>query len=436
MSLPVPASSLTQEQIDRILAVVDRRFDEQIAFLQALVREPSTRGNEFSAHRLVEYELRRRGLETETFLIDPEFAKTHPGFSPINVSYDQAWNAVGYRRSKTGTGRSLTLNAHIDVVPPANAAFWTHPPFSGEIVGDWMYGRGAGDMKAGMAANLFALDAVEMAGFELNGDLHIQSVIEEEVTGNGAAMALALGHKADAILIPEPTDERLVRANVGVIKFAITLRGVPAHPRDINTGTSAIEAAIAMIGHLKRLEARWLEEKSRHPLFRDLANPVAMNIGVFQGGEWNASVSAECRIEGRAGIYPGDDPLARVKEFEDFVAECTKIDPKLSRAEPKVEWVGHVHGGYEQKPGTEAEDVLDWASTVVTGSKPESYVMSAYLDAAIFSLHAGMPAFTYGPISENAHGIDERVSLASLRRVTKVMALFIAGWCGVSERRG
>jgi len=416
--------------------VVDERFDQEIAFLQALVREPSTRGNELSAHRLVEGEMRKRGLETETFLIDPDFAKTHPGFSPINVSYDQAWNAVGYRRSRKGTGRSLALNAHIDVVPTANERFWTYPPYSAEIVGDWMYGRGAGDMKAGMAANFFALDAVEMAGFELDGDIHIQSVIEEEVTGNGAAMALALGHKADAIFIPEPTDERLVRANVGVVKFAIILRGVPAHPRDISTGTSAIEAGIAMVNHLKRLEARWLEDKARHPLFKDLSNPVAMNIGVFQGGEWNASVACECRIEGRAGIYPGDDPLVRCKEFEDFVAECVKSDPKLARSEPRVEWVGHVHGGYEQKPGTDAEAVLDWASTIVSGKKPQSYVMSAYLDAAVFSLHAGMPAFTYGPVSESAHGIDERVSLESLRRVTKVMALFIAGWCGVSEKQG
>ncbi|WP_342642424.1 ArgE/DapE family deacylase [Rhodoligotrophos ferricapiens] len=424
---------LSKTQVERILAAVDEGFGRETAFLQALVREPSTRGNERSAQDLVEREMRARGLEIDRFLIDPAAAKEHPGFSPITASYENAWNVVGYRRSRHGGGRSLALNAHLDVVPPANSRFWSRDPFSGHVEGDWLYGRGAGDMKAGMAANLFALDALEAAGIHLKGDVHIQSVIEEEITGNGAAMALARGHRADAILIPEPTDERLVRANVGVLKFAVTLRGVPAHPRDIGSGISAIDAGMAMIEHLRRLEARWIVEKQKYPLFADLANPIALNIGTFQGGEWQASVSCECRLEGRMGFYPGEDARARAREFEQFVAQCAREDAKLARAEPQVEWIGHVHGGYEQPPGTEAEAVLQHAAELALGKPIPGYVMSAYLDAAIFALHAGMPAFTYGPVAENVHGIDERVSLSSLRRVTKIMALFIAGWCGVAE---
>ncbi|MGF7161198.1 acetylornithine deacetylase [Rhodoligotrophos appendicifer] len=426
-------SELSLRQIDDIIAAVDGGFDRQIALLAELVGQASLRGHEAGVQAVVEREMGRLGLEIDRFRIDLEAAAGQPGFSPATVDYTNAWNLAGYRRSGRDGGRSLALNGHVDVVPTANPALWSHGPYSAVVEGDWMYGRGAGDMKAGVTANLFALAALDMAGITLLGDVHIQSVIEEEITGNGAAMALARGHVADAILIPEPTDEQLVRANVGVIKFAITLRGVPAHPREIGAGTSAIEAGFAMVARLKDLEAHWIAEKAKHPHFAALRNPVALTIGKFNGGEWSASVSTECRMEGRIGIYPGDDPTLRVREFESFVAACALEDPALSRAEPRVEWVGHVHGGYELAPGGEAESMLGWAHGITNDRPLPAYVMPAYLDAAVFALHAGMPAITYGPVAERVHGIDERVSLSSLRRVTKTIALFIAGWCGVAN---
>ena len=418
----------------RILEAVETSFEAQIAFLSRLSGFASLRGAEAQAQGFVEQALRERGYALDRFRTDASQVGVHPAFSPATIDYAESWNLVATHSPEgSGGGRSLALNAHVDVVPAGPAARWTHPPFQPRREGDWLYGRGTGDMKAGLSAAIFALDAITAAGLVLRGPVQIQSVVEEEMTGNGAATVLAKGYRADAILIAEPTDEQLVRANSGVLKFAITFHGIPTHPREPERGRSAIDLALRMIAHLKRLEERWIAERLAHPLFAAIPNPVALTVGTIAGGEWIASFPSECRIEGRVGFYPGDDPQARIAEFERFVAEAARADPAFDTA-PTVEWVGVTHGSYELAADTEAEHVLAAAHRQAgTGGELRSCVMTAYLDAAVFALHGDMPALVYGPVAENIHAADERVSLSPLLRVTKTIALFAAEWCGAQE---
>ena len=428
-------STLSESERERILAAVDAAFEAQVGFLSELVRCVSLRGQEAGVQELVEAALLERGYGVDRQMIDTALIGRHPAFSPATVSYENSWNVIGRHDPAIACGRSLILNAHVDIVPTGDPNRWQDPPFEPTRRGEWLYGRGSGDMKAGLSAAIFALDAIRSAGLELTASVQIHSVVEEEITGNGAAMAIAGGHVADAVLIPEPTDEKLVRANSGVIKFAITVQGTPAHPREVSGGVSALEAAMRLIDRLRQLEARWNEERSAKPFFDDVENPAALTIGTINGGEWIASVPSCCRFEGRIGFYPGDDPQERVKEFEAFVAATAADDPVVQRCpEPIVEWVGVVHAGYTLAPGSEAEAVLveaHAAANTPDGSPLQAYVMACYLDAAVYSVHAGIPSLVYGPIAENIHAIDERVSLPSLRRVTKAIALFVAAWCGV-----
>jgi len=424
---------LPQDAIAAINAAVDADFENQIAFLQEIVRAPSLRGEEAGVQRIVAEALKSRGYSVETYPLDPAALKDHPAASPATVDYSGTFNVSGKKAPETSSGRSLILNAHVDVVPTANPDYWTKPPFAASREGDWLFGRGAGDMKAGLSANLFAVAAIEAAGFKLQAPLEFQSVIDEEVTGNGTAAAILGGACADAVLIPEPTDEELTFANSGVIKFRITVQGVPAHPREPESGLSAIEAAYLVIKELQVLEARWNAEKLEHDGFDKLDNPASLNIGTIAGGEWPASIPFECRFEGRIGFYPGDRPEDRMAALEQVLKEVGSLDPRLEKANPRLEWIGTCQAGFRLEEGTDAETVLASAHRTVSAAQLDRSIMACYLDAALYMNHCGIPALTYGPMSRNIHGIDEGVNLPSLKRVTRTIALFAAEWCGIER---
>lgn len=131
---------------------------------------------------------------------------------------DEDFNIVGSYRPAVSQGRSLILQGRVEVVSTGPLENWTAPPFEPRVENSWLYGRGAGDMKAGLAANLFAFDAITAAGLSPAAPIHLQSVVKES-TGNGALSALLRGYTGDAVLIPEPVENALVRTNVGVIWF-------------------------------------------------------------------------------------------------------------------------------------------------------------------------------------------------------------------------
>lgn len=419
---------------DRILDAVDQHFDDQVRFLETLVRFKSLRNEESAAQDFIEAALKQRGFTTSRFRTDASKIGRHPAFSPATVNYDASWNVVGSKPAGGG-GRSLAFNSHVDIVPAGSDHRWTSPPFEPVREGDWLYGRGAGDMKAGLVASIFALDAIAAAGLSLCGDVQVQSVVEEEITGNGAATAFALGFTADAIVSPEPTDEQLVRANAGVLKFRLETKGRPAHPREPESGQSAIDLMIRLIGHLRTLEQQWIAERQGKHWFKDLANPVALTIGTIAGGDWIASIPSDCTAEGRIGFYPGESPRVRATEFEAFVRRVQAEDPAFAGGQHvTLTWIGVMHAGYELPEDTAAEASLRTAHAAThAGEELNAYVMACYLDAAVFSVHGNIPSLVYGPIAENIHGIDERVSLTSLRRVTKTLALFAADWCGARD---
>ncbi|WP_040408262.1 ArgE/DapE family deacylase [Aureimonas ureilytica] len=427
-------SSLSPELVRRICAAVDERFDEQVAFLSDLVRHVSLRGREEAVQDMVEGSLRARGYDIDRFPVDGALVGIHPAFSWAAEEHLRGTNIVATMKGRGGGGRSLALNAHVDVVPAGVEDRWSSPPFEPVVRDGWMHGRGSADMKAGLSANVFALDALQAAGVSLRGDVQVHSVVEEETTGNGAASVLARGYRADAFLCPEPTDERLVRANSGIAKFALEVSGIPTHPQEPGKGRSAIDLAVRLMARLRELEARWIAERLDKPHFAAIPNPVSLTFGTISGGEWQASVASACRIKGRIGFYPGDDPRRRTREFEDCVASTTGDDPAFAGApSPTVHWNGSVHAGYELEPGTAAEAVLSSAHAAAREGADglRSSPMPCYLDAAVFAVHGGMTTLVYGPVGERIHGIDERVDLASLRRVTKTIALFAAGWCGI-----
>jgi acetylornithine deacetylase len=423
-----PVDPALEEAITR---AVSDGFAEQVAFTEELVRKPSLRGDEHTVQDLMFRAMRERGLVMDRFHMDPVAIAAHPGGSEVAPEHSQAPIVVGTHRPRDERGRSLIMQGHVDVVPPGPADMWTNPPFTPVIRDGWMYGRGAADMKAGVAANLFCLDALRRIGMQPAATVHVQSVVEEESTGNGALMTHLRGYRADAALIPEPEDEMLVRANVGVVWFTVEVRGVAVHVREMGAGANAIDAAYRVIAALRGLEAEWNAQKGDHPHLRDEARPINFNVGKIEGGDWASSVPSWCRVHGRISLYPGMDKQTAMRAIEDCVRDFARGDGYLANNPPRVVFNGFTVEGYVLEEGSAAEAELARAHEAVMGRPLASFTSLAYLDARVHALYDGIPALCYGPTGRNIHGVDECVDLASVERITTAMALFVAGWCGL-----
>ncbi len=336
---------MTDKLQNAILDAVDAGFAAETQFLAELTSHPSTRGNEQSAQRFMAGELQVRGYAVDRWQIDVADISDMPGFSPVIDNYEDAVNVVGSHRARGG-GRSLILNGHIDVVPEGPHEMWDTPPFEPRIDGGWMYGRGAGDMKAGLAANLFALDALRATGHQPAGDVFYQSVVEEECTGNGALACLQRGYRAEAALISEPFDEALISAQVGVIWFQVHLKGLPVHVAYAGSGSNAIEAAIPLIAALHGLEERWNAPDRRPEDFAHFDHALNLNIGKISGGDWTSSVPAWCIFDVRMGVFPGQDLATARAEIEEVLRQAARDNDFLRNNQPEVVWHGFQAEGY------------------------------------------------------------------------------------------
>ncbi|TIU33345.1 MAG: M20/M25/M40 family metallo-hydrolase, partial [Mesorhizobium sp.] len=180
---------------EAILSAVDDGFARQVALLQELVRFPSQRGEEHAAQSFMAAAFEADGYAVDMWRVDVDAVRDLPGFSPVAVSYDDAFNVVATHTPRNATGRSLILNGHIDVVPTGPLDRWVRDPYDPVIEDGWMHGRGAGDMKAGLSACLYALTALRSLGYQPAANVYLQSVVEEECTGNGALACLQRGYR-------------------------------------------------------------------------------------------------------------------------------------------------------------------------------------------------------------------------------------------------
>lgn len=423
---------------NRLCAAVDAAFDRQIACLSELTSHPSTRGNEQSAQDFMASELAARGYEVDRWQIDVAEIQHLPGFSPVLGPYEDAVNVVGIHRAEVQTGRSLILNGHIDVVPAGPLDMWDSPPFEPRVQDGWLYGRGGGDMKAGLTSNLFALDALSACRLAPAADVFFQSVVEEECTGNGALACLARGYTADAALIPEPFSEHLVTAQLGVIWFQVHLKGLPTHVAYAGSGANAIEAAFPLIRALHDMEHRWNAAGNRPDDYAHMDHALNLNVGKIEGGDWTSSVPAWSVFDVRMAIFPGQSIDAMKAEIEQVIMDAARENDFLRNSLPEIVYHGFHAEGYALSQDSSAKArsaiaALDQAHQSATGEALAREAITATTDARFFGLYADMPALVYGPRAEAIHGFNERVELESMRRITKATAMFIADWCGTEE---
>lgn len=319
---------------EKVFTEIDRNWDEQVAFLQKIVRMPSELLHEAPVQHEMLRSFRGLGLETDSFDADPGEIHHLPGYSPVEWGFHGRPQVVGVWRSPDGTGRSLVLNGHVDVVSPEPVRLWSRDPWGAEIAGGRMYGRGALDMKAGMSAIVYATKAMRDAGVTLGGDIILQSVIEEECTGNGTLACLARGYVGDGALIPEPEMEWVLAGEIGVLWLRSVVTGAAGHVHGATMHVNAIEKAYVLITALRDLEAAWNSDP--HPAYRGVNHPINFNPGVITGGDWPSTVPAECVFTTRISFYPGISPQEAKGLVLGHLEDAINRDPWLREHRPLV----------------------------------------------------------------------------------------------------
>ncbi len=381
------------------------------------------------------------GLETSLQKIDVDKIKSLPGFSPVDWTYDGRTNVIGrYEPTSLENARnSLVFNGHIDVVSPEPVSLWKTPPFEPVVFndddGEWMRGRGAGDMKAGSVCYMWALKALQDAGYTSSSPIICQSVIEEECTGNGALAACADGYVGDACIIPEPFNQTVLRRQVGVMWFQVRILGKTTHVLGAGTGVNAIEKSWVVIQALRELEVEINRSENIPASYKDVTHPINLNVGIISGGDWASTVAGECVTRFRLGLFPGERLEELRARIEKTVADAAANDPWLKNFPPIVEYVGFQAEGYEFTHGGNFSEQLYASHKECMKSEAKDLIATCTTDARFFELYYNTPATCYGPWAKDIHGVDECVNIESMVNVTKVMAHFIKEWCGIEKRK-
>lgn len=417
-----------------ILEAVDALRDDSIETLKRLVRCPSTLGNEQSALEEMARLYEGLGLAPRRVPTLPEQLAGHPGFSPPLIPYEGRDNVVAVHQPKARRGRSLTLQGHVDVVPEGAADMWVTPPYEPDIREGRMYGRGAGDMKAGIVSYLTAFKAMRLAGLLPAAEVQMQSVIEEECSGNGALAAMLALPKTDAVIIPEPGPgmDALYTAEVGVVWAWVTVSGRPAHVRDMQAGLNAIEAANIIAGAFKDYEREMNDGSRIHPAFRGINHPVNVNLGTIEGGEWNSSVATRCRIGMRVGVMMGYTAAQTKADIERLV-EQAKQHERLRGAIVKLEFKGFMADPCVFDTDAAIVRLARRSYAEITGGTLRDYPATGLTDGRFFTLYQDTPVACFGPDAVDIHGIDENVGLDSMHGITRTIALTMAEWCGIEK---
>lgn len=413
-------TALEQRVLDAI------RMDDLLQTLADLVAIRSLGGAETPAQEYVARWLQENGIVADVWELDLAQLRQHPAFG-VEVERERALGVVGMLGE--GSGRTLILNGHVDVVPAGDEANWRYPPWQATVADGRVYGRGTADMKGGVACMLHAAKAIRDAGVRLSGRLLIETVVGEEDGGIGTLAAVLRGYRGDGAIVVEPTALCIAPAQGGALNFQVTVIGQSAHGCVREEGVSAIEKFIPIHQALLALEAV-RNRRVHNPLYARYRLPHALSIGQLEAGDWASSVPERCTFRGRYGVAPGEDVAAARQEFVAAVAQAAESDPWLRAHPPLVEWWG---GQLEPASIPTDHPLVEMVTGALaaTGTAPRLEGMTYGADMWLLAKEGQTPALLFGPGDvRRAHAPDEFVPLAHLEATVRALALAALRFCG------
>jgi acetylornithine deacetylase len=414
----------------KLLEKIDQSRDKAVAFLRDMVVIPSVTGDEAQIQTFLSKYMTKIGLDVDMWETDWEELKKHPGYRPVDRGYEGRPNIVATWKG-AGGGRSLLLNGHTDVIPVGGGEGWSDNPWSATIKNGRMYGRGTADMKSGVASHIMAVECLKGAGMKPKGDVYINVVIDEEVSGHGTLDTVIRGYKADAGISGETSDLAVQPACIGRIWFEIEVHGKPAGIQKRYEGISGIELGNKIVKAVADLEAKRVATIT-HPLYPNALDTLPCIIGSFSAGNYPSAFPANCLLKGSIGTVPGEDHEGVKQSLVDQIARAAAEDPWMKVHPPKVRFVGYDAQASEIPRDHAIVETVCKNYKEITGRDPQISGRQGAADTRFLNLYANTPTVIFGPGSTAVmHADDEYVSIDDYMTSIKVMALSICDWCGV-----
>jgi acetylornithine deacetylase len=377
------------------LALIDR--DDIVRLTRALVEAQGHNppGEEAATVEVLADACRSRGLEVS-------LSEAAPGRSNLSAVL------------AGGPGPGLLLLGHTDVVPPGDG--WTGDPFRCREDRGRLIGRGAADMKGGLAACVAALDALRRAGAALSGPVELAALVDEEETGLGIRHYLAQDRSGLAgCVVAEPTDLQTVIAARGDAYVDVTVHGVAAHSGRPDDGCNAIYGATRVVEEL----LGWHREMARHP--HPLVGPATWSVGLLSGGQGTSTVPALARLSADRRLLPHEDAAEVFGVIRDRIAELSLEDDGLT-----VEIsMPMAMPGFETSADHPFVVATDQALREAGGPSRPLGGWSAACDGGFIARDAKVPTLVLGPgsVNEQAHRADESVLADDLVVAARAYAL-------------
>jgi len=401
---------MTEAAYQALDAWVDAHFDEQIKFLQALVRVPTDTppgNNAPHAERTAEL-LQGFGFQAEKHPVPAEEVKACGLQSITNLIV----------RRPYGDGLTIALNAHGDVVPPGEG--WTHDPYGGEVVDGKLYGRAAAVSKCDFSTYTFAVRALEALKAPLKGKVELHFTYDEEFGGElGPGWLLKHGLTKPDLLLAAAFSYQVVTAHNGCLQLEVTVHGKMGHAAVPDTAVDALQAATKVLNALYQQNLLYKQVTSQVP---GITHPY-LNVGTIEGGTNTNVVPGKVVLKLDRRMIPEENPAEVEATLRRIIAEAAAGSPGVT-VDIKRLLLAH---SLKPLPGNKPlVDALCRHATEVFGEPIGPTGTPLYTDARLYC-EQGIPAALYGcgprtVLESNAKRSDEHIQLHDLRRATKVVA--------------
>ncbi|WP_372526791.1 M20 family metallopeptidase [Piscinibacter sp.] len=395
---------------DQLDAWIDAHFDEEVRFLQALVQVPTDTppGNNAPHAERTAALLDAFGFEAEKHPV-PDWAVKEYGLASIT-------NLIVRRRY--GSGKTVALNAHGDVVPPGDG--WTRDPYGGEVVDGKLYGRASAVSKSDFATYTFATRAIETLKAQLKGSVELHFTYDEEFGGElGPGWLLNNRLTQPDLLIAAGFSYQVVTAHNGCLQMEITVHGKMAHAAIPDTGVDALQGAVAILNALYAQNTLYRQITSKVPGIR---HPY-LNVGRIEGGTNTNVVPGKVVLKLDRRMIPEENPEQVEASIRSVIAEAAATFPGITVEIKRLLLARALQALPGNRPLVEA---LQRHGEAVFGEPIPTSGTPLYTDVRLYC-ERGIPAVIYGAgprtvLESNAKRADEHLVLEDLRRATKVVA--------------